>query len=119
METKTIFNANQLRGNKDIKRRRDLDFDDDGTHFNFYSYKDVVGFHIARWKDYVFICIRPSYTHEVNREFLQIQFEVYRNWDIYPICDEFNCVKEDAVDLNRFYENLETVYQYIINHQKQ
>lgn len=115
MATK-IFNANQFANNKNITRRRDLDFVDDGTHFNFYSYKDTVGFHVARWKDYVFICIRIDYTSEVNTNIPLIKYEVYKTWDAYKVCDDFNYVKNDEVDLDKFYANLELVYQAIKNY---
>lgn len=115
METK-IFNARQFANNKNIIRRKDLDFVDDGTHFNFYSYKDVVGFHVARWKDLVFIAIRIDYTHDIDNELPNISYKEYLNWEAYKVCDEFNHVKNYEVDLDKFYANLETVYQAIKNY---
>lgn len=115
MATK-IFNARQFASNKNIIRRKDLDFTDDGTRFNFYSYKDTVGFHVTRWQDNVFICIRIDYTHEVDNELPYIPHKEYQSWEAYKVCDEFNYVKNDEVDLERFYTNLESVFQAIKNY---
>lgn len=115
MATK-IFTAGQFRKNKDIIRRKDLDFTDDGTRFNFYSYKGTVGFHIARWRDMVFICIRPDYTHEVDNSLPIIPYEQYKNWGSYNVADKYNGVKNYEVNVDDFIGNLELMFNDIKNY---
>lgn len=110
------FNARQLYKNPFIARCSKLDFSDDGTRFNMYTYKNTVPFHIARWKDMVFISIRIDYLHSLIPELAYIPYETYSNWPIYNQLDKYNGVYKDTVDNNNLFQILEDAYKAIANY---
>ena len=111
-----IFNARQLYRNAFINRQPSLDFTDDGTRFTMYAYKNTVPFHIARWKDMVFICIRIDYVNSLIPELPYINYSIYKDWSVYKLCDLYNGVYKDEVDLNNLFDSLEAVYKAIANY---
>ena len=110
------FNARQLYKNEFVKRQNELDFTDDGTHFSMYSYKNTIPFHIARWKDMVFISVRVDYIHSLIPELEYIPYDVYSKWNVYNLFDQYNGVYKDEVDLDVLFDNLEKVYKAVANH---
>lgn len=105
------FNANQISRNANVQRRRDLDFTDDGSRFSFYTYKNVVPFHICKWQNDYFISIRPDYLSDLGLPYMP--YEVYSKWPEYNLLDEYNGVCADFVDVEHLLENLEAVYNRI------
>lgn len=115
MATK-IFNARQLYKSEFITRRNDLDFTDDRTRFRFYSYKNTIPFHIARWKNKVFISIRLDYIHDVNITLQSISYNEYKNWEVYPLLDMYNGVDIDTVDADKVINALEAVCKATVDY---
>lgn len=110
------FNARQLYKNEFVKRQNELDFTDDGTRFNMYSYKNTIPFHIARWNDMVFISVRVDYIQSLIPELEYIPYDVYSKWDVYKLFDQYNGVYKDGVDLDNFFNSLEEIYKTVANH---
>lgn len=78
-------------------RHNEKDFNDDGTKFRIYYYKDQLPISVARWKDEAFICIRLDY--------IGISYNDYK--DDYEILNEFNGAFE--VDMGKFILNCEAM----------
>lgn len=110
------FNAKQLYRNEFISRQSKLDFTDDGTRFNMYAYKNTIPFHIARWRDEVFLSVRIDYIHTLIPELDYIDYDIYSKWDVYKLCDQFNGVYKDEVDVNVLFDSLEKIYKAVANY---
>ena len=80
-------------------RHKDEDFEDDGTHFRVYYYKDALPVSVTHWNNITFIDIRLDY--------LRIPWETYK--EDGKILGEFNGSPDERFDLEKLIANCEYI----------
>jgi len=97
-----------------ISRAERYDFSDDGTQFRGYLYKGTVPISYTRYKDEIFADIRLDYCHDIQPHYYDPMYEEYRF--AKSRCGVFNGRYVDMFDMDKFIENCETVYKFVLKY---
>ena len=94
-----------------VVRTPENDFSDDGNKFYSYLYKGVIPISYHKAQGDIYLTIRLDSIPEIN-------YNEYNKFKTYNLTDEFNGVDESEYDASKFAQNLEAVYQEVMQFKK-
>lgn len=102
LEEDSLNEAIRLTSIPGLKRDPENDFRDDGNSFKGYIYKDFLPVSALVSQGDAYISIRLDY--------LDMDYDEYSKLDSYKLTDEFNGVRVEDFNPEKFAQNLETCY---------